>query len=159
MKLKEQYTKKIGLLNPGQTSQGVPNRGISGPTKRTYVLQNFKKETRLLFIIWNIKFHLLILSSIKYDLWSCAFSEVMVTVRFLSGETSILRGSYCHNDRSQWNFVNLSSLPNHCQVWLWTTNGCGSYTFVLTSFLGVKLHLIFDITFGWRIAYFDVSAR
>ena len=32
------------LWNPGETSPEVQNRGISGPTKRTYVLQKFKKK-------------------------------------------------------------------------------------------------------------------
>ena len=32
------------LWNPGQTSPEVQNRGISGPTKRTYVLQKLKKK-------------------------------------------------------------------------------------------------------------------
>ena len=34
------------LWNPGQTSPEVQNRGASGPTKRTYVLQKFKKEKK-----------------------------------------------------------------------------------------------------------------
>ena len=34
------------LWNPGQTSPEVQNRGISGPTKRTYVLQKFKKKKK-----------------------------------------------------------------------------------------------------------------
>ena len=33
--------------NPGQTSPEVQNRGISGPTKRTYVLQKLKKKKNL----------------------------------------------------------------------------------------------------------------
>ena len=37
------------LCNPGQTSPEVQNRGISGPTKRTYVLQKLKKGCLLLF--------------------------------------------------------------------------------------------------------------
>ena len=32
------------LLPPGQTSPEVQNSGINGPTKRTYVLQKFKKK-------------------------------------------------------------------------------------------------------------------
>ena len=34
------------LWNPGQTSPEVQNRDMSGLTKRTYVLQNFKKKLR-----------------------------------------------------------------------------------------------------------------
>ena len=34
------------LWNPGQTSPKVQNRGISGPTKRTCVLQKFKKKKK-----------------------------------------------------------------------------------------------------------------
>ena len=33
------------LWNRGQSSPEVQNRGISGPTKRTYVLQNFNKRS------------------------------------------------------------------------------------------------------------------
>ena len=36
------------LWNPGETSPEVKNRGISGPTKRTYVLQKFLKKS------WNV---------------------------------------------------------------------------------------------------------
>ena len=32
------------LYNPGQTSPEVQNRGISGPTKKTYILKNFFKK-------------------------------------------------------------------------------------------------------------------
>ena len=47
--LKITHVRKCGrdppwLWNPGQTSPEVQNRGTSGPTKRTYVLQIFKKQ-------------------------------------------------------------------------------------------------------------------
>ena len=35
-------------LNPEETSPEVQNRGISGPTKRTHVLQNLKKSPDVL---------------------------------------------------------------------------------------------------------------
>ena len=34
------------LWNPGEKSSEVQNRGISGPTKRTHVLQKFKKQKK-----------------------------------------------------------------------------------------------------------------
>ena len=38
-------TDPLWLWNPEETSPGVQNRGISGPTKKTHVLQNiFKKN-------------------------------------------------------------------------------------------------------------------
>ena len=37
------------LWNPGETLPKVQNRGISGPTKRAYVLQNLKKRRKSSF--------------------------------------------------------------------------------------------------------------
>ena len=42
------------LWNPGQISPEVQNRGISGPTKRTYVLQNLKKKKKNLWMYVSI---------------------------------------------------------------------------------------------------------
>ena len=39
------------LWNPGQTSPEVQNRGISGPTKRTCVLQKFKKKKKKINVV------------------------------------------------------------------------------------------------------------
>ena len=36
-----------GFETPGQTSPEVQNRGISGPAKRTYVLQKFLKKKKI----------------------------------------------------------------------------------------------------------------
>ena len=36
----------LWLWNPEETSPEVQNRGISGPTKRTHVLQKFKKKKK-----------------------------------------------------------------------------------------------------------------
>ena len=43
---KREYGCPLWLWNPENTSQGVQNRGISGPTNRTYVLQNFFKKRK-----------------------------------------------------------------------------------------------------------------
>ena len=48
------------LWNPGQTSPEVRNRGISGPTKRTRVLQKFKKKEKKFNILsqhWGSRSH------------------------------------------------------------------------------------------------------
>ena len=45
-----------GLWNPGQTSPEVQNRGISDPTKKTYVLQNLFKKISNVYMSVNIRF-------------------------------------------------------------------------------------------------------
>ena len=60
----------LWLWIPGQTSPEVLNRGISGPTKRTSVLQKFiKKSDVIQSILWTINHTCLILIGQCMVMW------------------------------------------------------------------------------------------
>ena len=68
------------LWNPGQTSPEVQNRGISGPTKRTCVLQNLKKKKSGSFPE-NSNLKVLWIKALNYD-WICTICSNCDSIQF-----------------------------------------------------------------------------
>ena len=83
---KRESTHPSWLWNPGQTSPEVQNRGISGPTKRTYVLQKLKKT--------NKKQSLVLLQTVCFIVeFASVYSAVQVEVSLCTGvNANRLRG-------------------------------------------------------------------
>ena len=71
------------LWKPGQTSPEVKNRDISGPTKRTYVLQNFtkRKKKHLLRFVWA-----------DLKILFAPYDSITVTIILTGGTFDLLNG-------------------------------------------------------------------
>ena len=89
------------LWNPGQTSPEVQNRGINGPTKRTYVLQKcFKKRKKSTIPLHSLMeqssfliFRWKLIRSLKYEnVWSYNTWQLLLLLISVSWTRSLLLG-------------------------------------------------------------------